>query len=392
MRGVTIIFFFNKKKKKLLISNSLIGIKNDLKRKKKWIGKQLLKEFNLSQEDALLINQIKAQTNRLNQNNVTRTQAYLQFYLQYPEIHWAFLGHMVSRNGGWNMTDLRGELISNLLSEQEQTDFFLFLERGNWLIFQDVYPQFLLYQESLKRNKNLFYLLPFFNVSTFMETIWNHFLRNGNRYILAIALVINEQSYLEQRVIQNSAFKKSVLDTIEFKLQDLLSLNHILFPYDEIGQRSKTVIIGQTLQHFSSLHERILLGKRLYSLLFDHKEQLNKMIAWATSHPHTGSRKDYWPHLFHDIRESLPGFEYKRRIKNCQIREGASPLYSPRLMYAWKDIAHKKAEIGDWFDDWRIIEYLNKQNDKVNGEITSEYCETLEKIELALLAKKVIFR
>lgn len=45
---------------------------------------------------------------------------------------------MVSRNGGWNMTDLKGELLSHLLSESEQNDFFQFLERGNWLIFQDV--------------------------------------------------------------------------------------------------------------------------------------------------------------------------------------------------------------------------------------------------------------
>ncbi|WP_256243666.1 DUF2515 family protein [Bacillus sp. V3B] len=61
-------------------------------------------------------------------------------------------------------------------------------------------------------------------------------------------------------------------------------------------------------------------------------------------------------------------------------------------MYARKDIEHKKAEIEDWFDDWKIIQYLNKQNDEVDGEITHEYCETLEKMELAILAKKIIFR
>ena len=225
-----------------------------------------------------------------------------------------------------------------------------------------------------------------------METIWNHFWKNGDRYILAIALVINEQSYLEKRVIQNLVFKNSVLNTIEFKLQDFLSLNHILFPvYEDIEQRHKVVFIGQTLHHFSSLHERILLGIRLYSLLFHHKERLKKIINWAKYQPHTGSRKDYWPHIFRDIRVSVPGFLYKRRIKNCELRQGASPIYSPRLMYAWKDIKHKQAEIGDWFDDWKIIHYLNKQNEEVGGEITHEYCETLEKMELAIIAKKIIF-
>ena len=69
---------------------------------------------------------------------------------------------MVSRNGGWNMTDLKGGLLSRLLTKKEVESFFTFLERGNWLIFQDAYPQFLVYEESKKRGKNLFYLLSSF--------------------------------------------------------------------------------------------------------------------------------------------------------------------------------------------------------------------------------------
>ena len=49
---------------------------------------------------------------------------------------------MVSRNGGWNMTDLKGDLYTRILSESINSYFF-FLERGNWLIFQDVYPSIL---------------------------------------------------------------------------------------------------------------------------------------------------------------------------------------------------------------------------------------------------------
>ena len=83
-------------------------------------------ELDLSKDEFLLINHIKECTERLNKNNVTRTQAYLNFYLRHPEIHWALLGHLVSRNGGWNMTDLKGELLSNLLSGKEQQAFFFF--------------------------------------------------------------------------------------------------------------------------------------------------------------------------------------------------------------------------------------------------------------------------
>lgn len=107
-----------------------------------------------------IIDSIVNVTNTLNTNNVTRTAAYLNFYIRHPDIHWALLGHMVSRNGGWHMTDLKGDLLSRLISEKEQKNYFLFLERGNWLIFQDVFPQFLLYHHSLRMKRNLFYLLP----------------------------------------------------------------------------------------------------------------------------------------------------------------------------------------------------------------------------------------
>lgn len=327
------------------------------------------------------------QTSILNKNNITRTKAYLDFYNSHPEIHWAFLGHMVSRNAGWNMTDLRGDLLSGLMTESEKLAFFSFLERGNWLIFQDAFPQFLLYEESLKRKKSLFHLLPFFQISTFMETIWNHFLRHHDRYILTMALIINEQSYLENRVVKNSVFKKKVFDTLEFKLQEIFSFTHILFPYIKGG---KLRITGQTLRHFDSLNERILLGKRLYSLLFKNKILYHQCLKWAKSQPHTGSRHDFWPHLFHHIKDELPNKGYKLRLNYCRIRPGASRLFSPQLLFAWKDVHHPPAESGDWFQDWKIIDYLIKKDENINGEIENDYCKALENLELAIVAKKAL--
>lgn len=342
----------------------------------------------LSKLDIELIEKIKIKTGELNQNNVTRTKAYYDFYRMHPEIHWAFLGHMVSRNGGWNMTDLKGDFINNLLDKQAKEEFFSFLERGNWLIFQDAYPQFLLYEESLKRKRSLFYLLTYFGVSIFMETIWNDFWRHGDEYILTIALVINEQSYLEKRVMTNHHFQQKVLDTFQFKLQELLAFNHILFPF---YKGNKTRLIGQTINQFDSLHERIMLGKRLYHLLFGDSLILKETEKWAFTHPHTGSRKDYWPHIFNDIKEYAPGTLSIRRLKNCQLRKGVARFYSPKLEFAWKNKSHSPAEEGDWYEDWRVIDYLTKDIENVDGEIKNEYCETLEKLELAAIAKKAIF-
>lgn len=376
------IFCFKKKSKKVSLTKNLIKIQEEL------IKSKVRPIPTLSIGEKELIEKIKSKTTELNQNNVTRTKAYLDFYKLYPEIHWAFLGHMVSRNGGWNMTDLKGDFLKNLLDKQTRKDFFFFLERGNWLIFQDAYPQFLIYEESLKRNSNLFHLLPFFNISVFMETIWNEFWRSGNSSILTIALVINEQSYLEKRVMNNVYFKEKVIDTFEFKLQEVLAFNHILFPYKQNG---KTKFFGQTINQFDSLHERIMLGKRLYYLLFSKIQLLKDTENWALTNPHTGSRKDFWPHLFNDVKEYVPGKHYIGRLKKCQLRRGAARIYSPRLEYAWKNVMHENAEIGDWFENWKVIHYLIEDIQNIDGEIRNEYCETLENLELAIIAKKAIF-
>lgn len=373
---------------RLQLPENLLTIKDLLENDRR---DAILEEQYLPQTDQQLLQSIRFRTSQLNVNNLTRTKAYLDFYLAHPEIHWAFLGHMVSRNGGWNMTDLQGEFLTRLMNEQSKQDFFSFLERGNWLIFHDAYPQFLLYEESLHRNANLFYLLPYLNVSYFMEVIWNYFLKEQDTYILAIALIINEQSYLEKRIVQNPHYQEKIFQTLEFTMQDLLSFNQILFPFSSNGNPiEKASLIGMTLHQFGSLHERIMLGKDLYRLLFHDEEQFEKVFRWASSHPHSASRKDYWPDVFNDIYETVPRKTMLQRFTSCRLKEGAPRLYSPKLSYAWADVTHPPAEQGDWFEDWRVIHYLKQDNGHKNGNIMEEYCETLERLELAAIAKKAI--
>lgn len=371
-----------------LFNNEPSSLPQSLKRIKKELRAKS-KKFpqTPSLNEKKIIEKIQLQTQELNVNNVTRTKAYLDFYLKHPEIHWAFLGHMVSRNGGWNMTDLKGGFLTRLLSRKEALNFFNFLERGNWLIFQDAYPQFLLYEESLRIGKNLFYLLPFFHVSQFMETIWNDFWYYHDPSILTISLIINEQSYLEKRVIHHPTFKKEVFDSFEFMLQDILSMNHILFPFTSSG---RVKLIGETLHHFQSLHERILLGKRLYKILYADKKRLRQVLQWAKQTPHTGSRKDYWPDIFNSIEEVVPGTELKRRLKGCQLIAGAYRFYSPYLTVAWKNQTHESAELGDWYKSWKVVYYLLDDQKIENGEIENDYCKSLERLELAAIAKKAV--
>lgn len=367
--------------------DSLSDVKKELKKKLK--KKSSCHPPRLSEKDKKCIELIREQTRQLNQNNVTRTQAYLQFYLKYPEIHWALLGHMISRNVGWNMTDLKGDLLTKLLTERDQKAFFSFLERGSWLIFQDVYPQFSVYDLSVRGSHEMFHLLPFFYTSTFMETMWRYFWRSGDSYTLAIAMVINEQSNLEKILIQNNHFKKTVTGSVSFKMYDFLRLNNILFPFYAGEKVEKTSLVGATARHFTSLHERILFGKNLYSLLFQREEILEGVLKWVHKCPHTGSRKDYWPDLFNDVNESLPRSLYKRRVKDCMLRKGAKRLYSPALKNAWPNTSHDDTKSGDWFGDWHVLDYIHKEA-SFNGEILNKYCKTLETIELAVMAKEAL--
>ncbi|QOR64658.1 DUF2515 domain-containing protein [Cytobacillus suaedae] len=353
---------------------------------KKALKKSTSIKHSLSKEEQLLIEELKSTTKRLNLNNITRTMAYLDFYHAHPEVHWSFLAHMVSRNAGWNMTDLKGEYLPKILTEKEIKSFFDFIERGNWLIFQDAFPQLLLYERSFQTGENLFYLLPHLNVSVFMEHIWNQFLKNRDSFMLTVALIINEQSYIESRIIEKNRFKQEVLNTLEFKLQDLLSMNHILFPS---SHDTKIKLVGQTVRHFDSLNERILLGKRLYSVLFS-EQNLASIEKWAKHTSHSGSRKDYWPHLFNDIAELAPGSELKPRLKNCKITKGAPRIYSPTLLAAWENQQHESASPGDWYKNWNVLSYMEELQDKVNSDIEEDYCKTVERLEMVAISKKLI--
>ncbi|MCM3143275.1 DUF2515 domain-containing protein [Brevibacillus sp. MER 51] len=355
------------------------------------LGKVRTATALLPEQDQKTVERIRQETLAHNRDNIDRTRAYLSFYQKHPQVHWALLAHLVSRNAGWSMTDLRGELLPRLLRAKEQQEYFSLLERGNWLIFHDAYPQLLLYEECVRRQTNLFYLLPHLGVSTFMQAIWNHFWKTTDKDILAIGLIINEQNYLEEQVMKDPAYQNSVVRTIPFALQELLQLNMILLPQqkrvDEQG--SSLQLAGERVFHFASLPERISLGKRLYSLLFGAIDRQEAAYAWALDQPHTGSRKDYWPHLFHDVNETVPGKPYQVKLMNCQLRSGTKRLFSPTLRQVWRPVSHEQPKELDWYknkgDVWRVLTRTEETADAT--EMSEAYCQALAKIEWAVAAR-----
>ncbi|MBD2871435.1 DUF2515 domain-containing protein [Paenibacillus sp. IB182493] len=345
----------------------------------------------LSGEELVLAGRLREETAAANRNNVTRTEAYRQVYFRTPELHWALLAHTVSRNGGWNMTDLQGEWLPRLLRSDQREDVFLFLERANAYIFQDAYPQLLLYERSKRLGRSLFHLLPALGVSAFMQPVWRLFWRDRDPVPLTVALIVNEQHYIEERVVQHSYFRDKVLHTLFFGLQSLLQLNGVIMPYGAgRGQGaggSPLRLAGLIMERFERLEERIEFGKRLYAVLFGIPRVREGVCRFAAAAPHTGSRADYAPDLFARVRRLPPGRPYAERLLGGRLKPGAEPLYSPELGAAWSDRPFPAPEPGDWFRSAEgVAPYFRKLPLPRQFEITNEYGLMLNKIELAVLA------
>ncbi|WP_286171937.1 DUF2515 family protein [Gracilibacillus phocaeensis] len=317
----------------------------------------------ISHEDQHVIRLVVRKTKSANLNNLTRTKAYLDFYLDYPEINWSMLAHMVSRNAGWNMTDLRGSNYRQLLSEQQQHYFFNLLEKNNWLIFQDAYPQLLLYAEGLRHQKDLSYLLPYFGISIFMQVMWEYFHVHKDLFLLNTALIINEQHYIEKRVMQNKHWRPSLSEKIKSSLPELLQWNYILFPFHKEQQ---VTLVGLPVRHFASLKKRIILGKKLYQLLC-YSTYTDGILEWAMQQKHSGSRSDYWPDKFSVDKPMHP----------------YSTIYSPCLNEIWPNIQHTPALWHDWYHDWHVLHFFKKTRRSVNGKIQKDYVEALQQLEFA---------
>lgn len=233
-----------------------------------------------------LIEHVKNKTSIHNVDNISRTKAYQNFYFSFPEIHWAFLASMVSRNAGWNMTDLSIDPFYSMLSQQEKKDLFSTYERANWLIFSDAYPQLLIYAYSCETRKPLFDCLSFFHVSSFMIEEWWKFWEEKDYTRLVYALIINEQNIIQKPVIEQSYYKHEVFHKLPFQCQDLLYLSAVMFP------TLKGELFGAYAHGFSNLTKRIKLGKKLYATLF-HQDLYRGFHAFARYTEPTGTRFEY---------------------------------------------------------------------------------------------------
>lgn len=319
-----------------------------------------------SEADLSLAEEIVAETAKAGISNITRTASYLKCFQQYPELHWAFLAHMVSRNAGWNMTDLHGTLIQDFISNEDKPVYYRFLERSNALIFQDAYPQLLLYMKSRELGISHFHLLSYFHVSRFMKPFWERFWIDRNSTLLTIGLIINEQNYIEQRVIKNSYYQKRVSNQAKFHLFSVGGFNQTLFPLMNPSTTKISRFAGRTVSDFSSLLERIQLGKNLYSILMGLQDVRYEALYFAEQVAHTGSRADYAPELFTwNKKETLPD---------------GQRFYSPKLLDIWHDTPYEPITKEDWFINHKMLHTISKPKLPLLCDITKEYYANMTKL------------
>jgi hypothetical protein len=184
------------------------------------------------------------------------------------------------------MCDLEGSIFPEILQPQRRKLLFLTFERANWLIFHDVFPQLLLYQYSTKIDRPMFHLLPYFNVSSFIQSEWKKYWKERDRERLTTALIINEQNVIHKPVILHPVYKSTVFHSMIFNLQDWLHFSCVLFP--TCGGE----VYGASVSGFRSVSKRINLGKRLARILTEPR-LFPYFLEFAEKTPHTGSRNDY---------------------------------------------------------------------------------------------------
>ena len=309
----------------------------------------------MTREDGRILAAIRDETAAFNRNNVARTAAYWKIYAANPELHWAFLAHMVSRNGGWNMTDLKGQWLPRLLDHRLAEAIFELMEACNSLIFGDAYPQLRLYEESKRAGRSLFGLLPEFGVSAFMAPFWDVFLAERRPIPLTEALIVNEQHFIQARVVEDPYFKRNAFETPAFRSQPLLQTNQLVVPLwrgGHAGNAKPMRLAGRVIERFEDIRERIEFGKCLYALLFGYPRLLRAAASFARHVPHTGSRADYWPHRF----------QTRDRGKNGapDLSESAvtAKWFSPSLEEAWPDRPVRPPTEGDWFRSMDALDYV----------------------------------
>src|SRR5262245_43932562 len=247
--------------------------------------------------------------NVVNETNPTRTDYYLRYYRRNPEVPWVFMAHMVSRNAGYQMSDLMR--IAQLHDQWgppgwENIDLrsrypylscvWAVLEVANFLIGRDVIPQLRVYEEAKNYPEHadeLFALLlepTTFAADPFPVDEWKRFFTayqtaQANGALEAFvhdlspgsaiqrhtfALVINAQNQIEDRLVYDPETPDHYLGefgagvggltaSVFLFVANLFGITYLVFPKPMIGGNPAVAdkLILYQVRDFMNLRSRI---------------------------------------------------------------------------------------------------------------------------------------
>ncbi len=222
-----------------------------------------------------------------NRDNVARTESYLELYAlaraHGVELPWVLMAHLVSRNAGYLMTDLApGGRAASFFTRDALDELFLFLERANYLIFDDAWHHVM--HHALGRTGALDARTP-----RFMREAWGRYedataggVTAAAERALVMDLVTNEQNLIEHRVVHNARFERA---------------RAMVAFFEEAGIDGPVVLPVTAARirvgNFARLERRIEAGKRIFDEGLAETHARSAIFAWAAATRHTGSRAAY---------------------------------------------------------------------------------------------------
>ena len=275
---------------------------------------------------------------RENASNPLRTNYYGRYWTKNPEIPWALLAHLVSRNAGYQMSDLRryiefdvrpGVHPFDLLTDSHIKALFALLETGNFLIFRDVYPLLEAYQsakwymqrDNVDRSTELFQLLSdgAFDADPFIVEEWLRFFDEAKAANwdtgwslewsadspiarLTRALIINEQNQIHDRLLSDPSIRVQYLGLFSPTVDLILTIADALLDATKLCFPVATSSSDATPQHlliyevedFDVLESRIQTGLDLFYWLLQSEPTRTFLTTWVLENPgHHGTRTDY---------------------------------------------------------------------------------------------------
>ena len=231
-----------------------------------------------------------------NRDNVARTASYLELYAlaraNGAELPWLLMAHLVSRHAGYLMTDVAAQIGAGSFFKREALEeLFSFLERANFLIFDDAWHHVLCHLMRAPKGER---------TARFMRDAWHRYETEpssaASERRLLLDLVMNEQSYIERRVAHNARFARP-LAMVGF--------------FEAIGREARVALpltdARIKVGGFARLERRVETGRRIFDEVLADASRREAIFAWALAHPHTGSRtvidsrvqsltlRDEWP-------------------------------------------------------------------------------------------------